>query len=184
MHNSLLHSLIRDHYDPLQRFALSLCGNREDALDLTQNAFLKFARKGHTLRDQSKAKSWLFRTLHCEFIDKYRRNRRFPSQSLDLTPEPKTSWGMPDGRSIDVEAMLDALQELEEHFRAPLSLFYLQHFSYREIAETLDIPIGTVMSRLRRAKDRLRSFLETSIERTSPLEDANIPFPKQEKRHG
>ncbi len=184
MSHRILHSLVRDWYDPLHRFALSLCGNPDDAMDLTQNAFLKFARKGHTLRDPTKAKSWLFRTLHSEFIDQYRRNRRFPSQSLDLGPEPPAHRDKPVGTAIDADSMLRALGGMEEHFRAPLALFYLQSFSYREIAEALDIPIGTVMSRLRRGKDRLRALLERPAPADSSADPSPIPFPNPETRHG
>lgn len=179
MSADFLRNLVHEWYDPLFRFACSLSGNREDALDLTQNAFLKLARKLCDLRDPAKAKSWLFRTVHSEFVDQYRRSRRFPSRTLEEAPEPAAPAPRP-GEGVDAAGLLAALNELDEHYRAPVALFYLQHFSYREIAEILDVPIGTVMSRLRRGKDRLRLLLE-SPERT---DSSPLPFPNPKTRYG
>jgi len=182
MSATFIRNLASEWYDPLFRFACSLSGNREDALDLTQNAFLKITRKLGELRDPSKAKSWLFRTVHSEFVDQYRRSRRFPSRTLDEAPEPSAPAPRP-GEGVDAARLLAALGQLEERYRAPVTLFYLQHFSYREIAEILDIPIGTVMSRLRRGKDHLRMLLESgAVEDAAPAQP--IPFPKKESRHG
>lgn len=182
----LLRSLVHEWYDPLYRFAYSLCRTHDDALDLTQNAFHKLALKGHHLRDTSKAKSWLFSTLHREFIDQYRRKTRFPATPLESVPEPANTLGVSLSERLDATALLDALEELEEPYRAPLILFYLKSLSYAEIAETLEIPIGTVMSRLRRGKDRLRARFESGAYRTESATPANpIPFnPKPEAHHG
>ena len=151
--------LVREWYDPLYRFAFSLSGKRDDALDLTQNAFLKWARKGGTLRKRNKAKSWLFTVVYREFLDQARRSNRFPNLELkeEILPDPDSG----DSKtSIDSGSAVAALAQLEEHYRAPLALFYFEHHSYAEIAEVLDVPIGTVMSRIRRGKDRLRNMLE------------------------
>ncbi|TVR52129.1 MAG: RNA polymerase sigma factor [Puniceicoccaceae bacterium] len=166
-------AIVHDWYDPLYRFALSLCRNPDDALDLTQSAFHKLAANAGRLREDNKAKSWLFSTLHREFIDHYRRSRRFPSTSLDLVAEPSHESPRPPGSSLDAADALELLDALDERYRAPLSLFYLESFSYKEIAAVLDIPIGTVMSRLRRAKDQLRARLENGA--ANPGE--SLPFP-------
>lgn len=163
-------------YDPLYRFAYSLCRNPDDALDRTQNAFQKLAQHADTIRDPSKIKSWLFSVLHREFVDDYRHERRFPKTSLDLVGPPHDPRPLRNGDGIDAAKALRCLQQLDPRFRAPLSLYYLESFSYKEIAETLDIPIGTVMSRLRRAKDQLRVLLESDSCSTS--ETNTIPFPK------
>lgn len=151
--------LVNAWYDPLFRFAYSLTKNREDALDLTQNAFLKWARKGGTLRKRNRAKTWLFTVLYREFLDNTRRSNRFPNVELHEEIVPESDARDPR-RRMDSEAAVTALSALEEHFRAPLALFYFQHHSYLEIAEVLDIPVGTVMSRIRRGKDRLRTAME------------------------
>jgi len=171
-------SVIGEWYNPLYRFALSLCSDENNALDLTQNAFFKLAKKKDSLRDPTKAKSWLFSTLHREFVDQYRRNRRFPSQSIDSITEPQTPHGQFGQNRVDAQLLMSALAELDEKFRAPLSLFYLEHFSYKEIAEILDIPMGTVMSRLRRAKDHLRAAMTCGTKETAEPKAA-IDFYKE-----
>lgn len=179
MHRDRLKSEINEWYKPLYRFALSLCRDEENALDLTQNAFFKLAKHAETIRDLGKVKSWLFSTLHREFVDQYRRTHRFPSQSLESISEPQTTESRTAEKRIDAQLLLRALAELDEKFRAPLSLFYLEYFSYREIAEILDVPIGTVMSRLRRAKDHLRvAMTRGTWENGKPLNDT-IDFSKE-----
>lgn len=182
MKPEFVNGLVRDWYDPLFRFAVSLSGNRDDALDLTQNAFLKLSRNADRIREPAKAKSWLFQTVHREYIDQYRRNRRRPEHPLEAAAEPAAATESP-GRSIDAARLREVLEVLEERFRAPLALFYLQQLSYREIAEALDIPVGTVMSRLRRGKDRLRALLEAG-ETGKTGASGPIPFPGRQSRHG
>lgn len=164
-------------YDPLYRFALSLCGKPQDALDLTQNAFRKLACNSKKLRDPSKAKPWLFSTVHREFIDDYRHEQRFPKSQFDanLTIADENAPA-PKGISLDAKQAVEALSQLDERFRAPISLFYLEDFSYKEIAEMLDLPIGTVMSRLRRAKDHLRKVIEKPAQARSA---DTIPFSRE-----
>lgn len=169
-------------YDPLFRFALTLCRNTEDAEDLTQNAFHKLASKGAQIHDEGKIKSWLFSVLRREFIDQYRRRRRYPESDLDSLPEiALTQKPNALANRIDAQAMLRALAGMDEKFRSPLTLFYLQQFSYKDIAEILDIPIGTVMSRLRRGKDQLRACLEQTG--AEPAR-STIPFKPKEASHG
>ncbi len=185
--NEFFHQTVREWYDPLYRFALSLCRDPDDAGDLTQNTFYKFASKGDAITDSAKVKSWLFSVLHREFIDQYRRSRRHPNTSLELVAEPRSTSGISAVNRLDAQTMMRALGELDEKFRAPLTLFYLESFSYKEIAAVLDVPMGTVMSRLRRAKDQLRALVEsgageTSAEGKGPAN--SIPFPSKEANHG
>lgn len=141
---------------PLYRFALSLSREPCDAADLTQQTFLLWASKGHQLREQSKVKSWLFTSLYREFLRGERKRGR-ESGSEDQLPDVQC---LPvAANNLDGDAALRALLDLEEIYRAPLSLFYLQEHSYKEIAETLDLPVGTVMSRISRGKARLREQL-------------------------
>jgi RNA polymerase sigma factor (sigma-70 family) len=179
-------SIVDEWYEPLYRFALSLCRNPDDALDHTQNAFHKFAMKAHTIRDKSKVKTWLFSVLYRDFADRYRRNKRHPSTSLEHLSERAEEPPAEAGRGVDTDRLLALLAEMEEHYRAPLVLFYMRSFSYKEIAETLDVPIGTVMSRLRRAKDQLRARFENEEPgAASESDDAShsastpIPFKKR-----
>lgn len=153
--------LVDTWYDPLYRFALSLSRNGDEALDLTQQTFARWAEKGHGLRDTSKAKSWLFTVLYREFLTN-RRSRLRESPPADETyfdSVPSDDNG--PSRSIDGQQALTALREIDEVFRAPLVLFYLENHSYKEIAEILDVPIGTVMSRIARGKEQLRRKLRS-----------------------
>jgi RNA polymerase sigma-70 factor (ECF subfamily) len=150
--------LVARQYVPLYRFALSLSKSEADAADLTQQTFFLWASKGHQLRDGSKAKSWLFTTLYHEFLSRRRHEVRFPNVELDDAREDEIAI-LPNVNAFDGPSILQALQEVDEPFRVPLTLFYLEQFSYREIAELLDVPIGTVMSRLSRGKALLRQRL-------------------------
>jgi RNA polymerase sigma factor (sigma-70 family) len=149
-------TVVNSHYESLYRFALSLTRHEADACDLTQQTFYRWAIKGGQLRDKSKAKSWLFTTLHREFLGQRRHDDRFPKVEITSMDDgefaaPSLSESQMDGANV-----LSALQQLDETYRAPLALFYLEENSYRDIAEILDVPIGTVMSRISRGKDLLR----------------------------
>jgi RNA polymerase sigma-70 factor (ECF subfamily) len=150
--------LVEVFYMPLYRFALSLSREPFDAADLTQQTFLLWASKGHQLREQSKVKTWLFTTLYREFLrGERKRCRQLQSDSKiqlsDLESRPVAA------NQLDGDAVVRALLNLEEIYRAPLSLFYLQEHSYNEIAEILNVPLGTVMSRISRGKAQLRKHL-------------------------
>ena len=149
--------LVDEHYAGLYRFALSLAKDRETAADLVQQTFCIWAQKGGQLRDRSKAKTWLFTTLHREFLSHARRNRKYSGGEVseNLADEGGGVSDDPD-RQLDGQRAMELLGELDETFRAPITLFYLQQHSYKEIAGILDIPIGTVMSRISRAKEMLR----------------------------
>lgn len=152
--------LVDAHYEALYRFALSLARHPADAADLTQQTFYVWARKGETLRDPARAKTWLFTTLYREFLRGRTRSGR--SEFLEDLPEEQAD---PPGADVDLALRLDAsmvvaaLQDLAEPYRVPLTLFYLEELSYTEIAELLEVPIGTVMSRLSRSKTLLREAL-------------------------
>lgn len=174
-------SLVNEHYQALYRFALSLAQSEADAADLTQQTFLRWATRGFQLRERGKAKTWLFTTLYREFLSSRRRGQRFPHLELG---DAENELPVVDARtthSHDGGAVLEALGQLDEGFRAPLTLFYLQQHSYQEIAAILGLPIGTVMSRLSRGKAQLRALLTSRSEATAGSNV--IPFtPRQ--RHG
>ena len=158
--------LVDEQYSPLFRFALTLAKSETDASDLTQQTFFIWASKSDQLRDASKAKSWLFTTLYREFLNRRRHEVRFPQVELDEAREEDMSI-LPNMSAIDSETVLQALSELEEPFRAVITLFYLEQFSYRDIADVLAIPVGTVMSRLSRGKAQLRQRLVSNEETTA-----------------
>lgn len=155
-------TLVDDHYEALYRFAMSLCRNPDRSADLVQETFCIWATKGDQLRDTSKAKSWLFTTLYREFLSHRRRASRFTDDpdAAQTAIENTHATDEESDRQIDGQRVLELLGELDEMFRAPLSLFYLQQHSYKDIAEILEIPIGTVMSRISRGKEILRRKME------------------------
>jgi RNA polymerase sigma-70 factor (ECF subfamily) len=172
--------LVYQQYAPLLRFALSLSKSEAEAADLTQQTFFLWASKGHQLRDRSKAKSWLFTTLYREFLGRRRHEVRFQQIELDEAREEEMSI-VPNINASDSAMVLQALREVEDPFRAPLTLFYLQQFSYQEIADVLGIPIGTVMSRLSRGKTMLRQRL---LLRERTLGNKIVPIQSERTKHG
>jgi RNA polymerase sigma-70 factor, ECF subfamily len=160
---------VNAYYEPLFRFALGLSRSEADAADLTQRAFERFAEKSETLRDKAKTKTWLFTTLYRDFLQQKRHTTRFPESELDETLDT-TIVELPRAETLtDANAAVAALQGLEEPFRSALILFYLQDHSYREIAEILDVPIGTVMSRISRGKEILRAQMLIHDSGAAPL---------------
>ncbi len=151
--------LVNDHYQPLYRFALSLVEREAEASDLTQQTFYLWASKGHQLRDRSKVKSWLFTTLHREFLGSRRRATRFPQHEIESVERELPPVTPTTVNELDANTVMLALMNVDEVYRAPLMLFYLEDHSYLEIAAILDVPVGTVMSRLARGKERLRGLI-------------------------
>lgn len=159
-----MEQLVDRYHASLYRFALGLTGSVHQAADLTQQTFLLWATKGHQLRDGTKVRSWLFTTLHREYIRGWRQEKRHPRTDIDSV-EHELPAVEPDAvGDLDGRTVLEALHQLEEPFRAPLLLHYIEELSYREIAEALDVPIGTVMSRLSRGKAILRARLREAVE--------------------
>ena len=178
MQDETFPALVEAYYAPLYRFALSLAKNSSDAGDLTQQTFYVWATKGEALRDQSKVKSWLFTTLYREFL----RTRRRGTRLTAIEDLPPAEQDIADAEidlvaRLDAQLVLVALLEVDESFREPLSLFYLQDLSYIEIAEILSVPIGTVMSRLSRGKAQLRARLPEKAKGGSVVE-----FPRKHAR--
>jgi RNA polymerase sigma-70 factor (ECF subfamily) len=155
-------AIVSEHYEPLYRFALSLTRAESDAKDLTQHTFYIWATKGHQLRDLTKVKTWLYTTLHRAFLQGRRRQSRFPEQDLDEAIEqlPAASPVLSD--RVDSLQVLPALAQVDEKFQAAVALFYLEDYAYKDIAVILDIPVGTVKSRIARGIAQLRTILFTN----------------------
>ena len=151
--------IVNVYYAPLYRFALSLTRREDQACDLTQETFQRFATKGHQIRDNSKVKGWLFSTLYREFLETHRWEKRFPHVEVGQADSELPPTLSVSADSTDAGLARAALLQMDELHRVPLTLFYLEDHSYREIAEILDIPVGTVMSRISRGRDWLRQLL-------------------------
>lgn len=179
-------AVVDQYYESLFRFGYSLSGNRDDACDLVQQTFFIWARHGGALRDSSKVKSWLFTTLYREFLKLHRHLRRMtPVEQPELNAVPDDPSDLWITR-LDVPAVVAGLSQVDELFRVPITLFYLEELSYKEIANVLGVPIGTVMSRLARGKQQLKRALSGMA---APAKDETgriIPWPKthREGSHG
>jgi RNA polymerase sigma-70 factor, ECF subfamily len=151
--------VVKAHYADLYRFALSLAGDETAACDLTQEAFHIWATRCDQIRQPERVKSWLFTTLYREFLGQRRRAAKFPHYEVSMVESelPKITPEVID--RMDADAVMRALQEVEEVYRTPLMLFYLEECSYKEIAEILEVAPGTVMSRIARGKEQVRRIL-------------------------
>ena len=160
--------LVKLYYRDLSRFGFSLTRSEADACDLTQQTFYIWASKGHQLRDQANVESWLFTTLHREFLQICRRRERFSDEPVDEVMQnlPHVSADMVN--RMDAQTMLEALGQIDEGYRAPLVLYYMEDLSYKEIADVLEIPLGTVQSRIARGKSHLFHRLTETVPSAGP----------------
>jgi len=160
------------HMDAMYNFALKLTGDEDDAQDLVQDTCLKAYRFINSFEPGTYAKAWLFRILKNNFINDYRKKSRGPSkvefewveQSISGEDEAAEPAYFADLQAETVNDMLGdeitaALQSLPVDFRMIIILCDLEEFSYEEMAKILDIPIGTVRSRLHRARTLLKTKL-------------------------
>jgi RNA polymerase sigma-70 factor (ECF subfamily) len=159
--------------DQLYSAAMRLTHNPQDAEDLVQDTFAKAYASFHQYQDGTNLKAWMYRILTNTCINSYRKKQREPLQSdADgvedwqlVRAEAHTSRGL---RSAETEALdhlpdsdvKKALQELPSDFRMAVYLADVEGFAYKEIAEIMDTPIGTVMSRLNRGRSMLRTLLQ------------------------
>jgi RNA polymerase sigma-70 factor (ECF subfamily) len=150
--------LIADHHAAVYRYAFRLTGMACDAEDLTQQTFLAAHVSLSQLRQPEHGRAWLFTILRHSYTRMRSKRRALPASLLDIDLDALPE-DVPDDPPIDQERLQQAINELPDEFKLVLLLFYFEDCSYREIAERLSLPTGTVMSRLARAKARLRARL-------------------------
>ncbi len=165
--------VVSSFYKALYHFALSLTGQPSDASDLTQETFYIWATKGHQLRDGAKAKAWLFTTLYRQHLNSRWRESRLPHYELSAVDSQLPVISPTMVRKMDTATVMEAVRQIDEIHRVPLTLFYLEEHSYAEIAGILDVPIGTVMSRLARGKALLRQLL---ADKANPIANNIVPL--------
>jgi RNA polymerase sigma-70 factor (ECF subfamily) len=180
------------YLDQLYAAAMRMTRNPADAEDLVQETFVKAYGNFHQFAQGTNLKAWLYRILTNTFINTYRKRQRQPQQANTDTvedwqlaaAESHTSTGL---RSAEMEALdhlpdsdvKEALQKLPEDFRLAVYLADVEGFSYKEIAEIMETPIGTVMSRLHRGRRGLQRML-TDYARERGLVRAAADGPQEE----
>lgn len=156
-------TLVRTHHASLFRFAVSLTHQEHDAADLVQETFHRWAVKGHTLHDLTKVKAWLFTTLHRLFLEGARRSTRFPHVEVSSVVDDLPPVDAVTVEAVDAAALPGLMAQLDPGFRSAVALFYLEDYTYPEIAEILGVPLGTVKSRIARGLAQLKHLLRHEI---------------------
>ena len=158
--------------DQLYAAAMRMTRNPADAEDLVQETYVKAFAAFHQFEEGTNLKAWLYRILTNTFINAYRKKQRQPQESGNedvedwqlARAESHTSSGLKSAETVALENLpdsdvKDALQQLAPDFRLAVFLADVEGFSYKEIAEIMGTPIGTVMSRLNRGRTQLRKLL-------------------------
>jgi RNA polymerase sigma-70 factor, ECF subfamily len=161
-------ALVSQYYASLYQFAFSLTRSESDASDLTQQTFYIWAAKGHQLKDVKKVKSWLFTTMHREFLESHRRRTRFPHHELDESSPELPSVDVDLVSQLDGTKVVQLLSEIDGQYQAPVALFYLEDLAYKDISEILNIPLGTVKSRISRGLGQMQMLLSKAPQVLQP----------------
>lgn len=165
--------LVEAHYQSLYRFAFRLAGCAHEAEDLTQETFCLAQTNLRQLREPAKARSWLFTILRRAYLHRQRQKKVNSLEMDELGEVPDRS--AEENLEVDPDRLQQILQELPEVYRTPVILYFFEEFSYREMAEQLQVPLGTVMSRLARAKAYLRERLGSSLMAERKEEGNGLP---------
>lgn len=150
---------IEENIPSLRRYAWSLLRNHSDADDLVQDCLVRALDHTDSLRSDSDLRAWLFTIMHNIFANRWRRMRN-RARLLTEHTETETTIAAPQHASAEMRDVLRGLDTLPEEQREVILLVAVEGFRYDEVASMLGIPIGTVMSRLSRARDRLSQFVQ------------------------
>lgn len=164
-------ALVRPHISYLYRLAYRFCGNPEDAEDLVQDLFIKLYPRCDELEGVEKLRPWLVTSLYRMFVDGTRRQKRSP---LELIDDEVAFYETADGSESEsperelaedqhIEQLQTAFQRMSEEHRVLLTLHDIEGYRLVELQEMLDVPVGTLKSRIHRARARMRRLLEADM---------------------
>ncbi|OFZ72140.1 MAG: RNA polymerase subunit sigma-24 [Betaproteobacteria bacterium RBG_16_64_9] len=149
---------IVEHIPRLRRYARALAGDRYSADDLVQDTLERAWNKYHLWRPGSDLRAWLFAIMHNVFVNQMRSRRLDLEQVMEEPPSPQVRATQPD--ALELADLERALSRLSLEHREVLLLVAVEQMKYEEVSRALGIPVGTVMSRLSRARERLRQHIE------------------------
>ncbi len=157
---TILHAELLDLLPGLRRYAYSLCGSVADADDLCQDTIERILKKG--VPEDTVLAKWAFRICRNLWIDQYRaaRTRQQATDNPILQEQAITEGSRRTENEIQLQQVQSAMQKLSEEQRSILSLVTVQSMSYQDVADVLDVPVGTVMSRIARARANLSHYLK------------------------
>lgn len=154
--------LVRRWSEPVFRFSVRMLGNEQDARDVAQETLVKVLRSLEQYDPTRSFPTWVFGIARNTCIDEHRRRRRRawdePGDIVDTRPSPLSEVS----RAERADRVVGALQQLPPMYREILVLYHFEHLKYVEIAETLEVPLGTVMNRIFRARKKLREIYEAT----------------------
>lgn len=168
---SAFNRLMEVHERRMYAVALRMCGNREDAQDCLQEAMLRIYRSISGFKGQSSFGTWVYRITMNTCLDELRRKKNKQNTSLDSLLDtgwsPQDESASPEKHAIKSETrrlLHQAIQDLPEDMRSAIVLRDIQGLSYEEIAQALDINVGTIKSRISRGREKLREKLKQKTE--------------------
>jgi RNA polymerase sigma-70 factor (ECF subfamily) len=158
--NAAFSELMRRHEDRVFAVCLRITGDREAALDASQETFLTLFRKGHQYKGNAAVSTWLYRVAVNSCYDQMRRGRRRPTEPLPDHFEPADPGTDRELEMVETSPVVEeALARLSPDFRAVIVLGDIHGYGLAEMAEMLEVPVGTVKSRLFRARRQLAPLL-------------------------
>ncbi|MZG30195.1 MAG: sigma-70 family RNA polymerase sigma factor [Nitrospinae bacterium] len=165
------------HVPILYKSAIRWCGNPDNAQDMIQETLYLAIKNYNQLKDPEKVKYWMFSILRNQFLKDIQKNKKRAEIEFDSICDRLSSEQNIETEVLRAELkrnILNILNKLEDKLRLPLIKFFFDGLSYKEIAETMNIPIGTVMSRIARAKVHLKkellrsSFIDSRLNNNTP----------------
>lgn len=158
-HPEAFATLVERYDRAVYHLAYRMLRHVEDARDATQEAFFKAFRSLHTFRPGAKFSTWIFAIAYHNCCDRLSRRKHDSSAEMPDRPDPGAGPEQQTIAADDAARLRDAIAQLPEKYRAVITLFHLQGRQYEEIADVLDLPMGTVKTHLFRAKEQLRKLL-------------------------